>query len=79
MGKERTAQRTAWAIGEALQMTVIEMVAEHLRQNGYDGLYDAYGECACEVDDLAPCGHIWEWIPLWGPTVKLDSDKTGEK
>lgn len=36
---------------------VLEIVEQHLEQNGYDGLfYD--GECACKVGDLAPCGEI---------------------
>ncbi len=29
--------------------------ARQLRKAGYDGLYHP-GECACEVDDLYPCG-----------------------
>lgn len=37
-------------------ITLIEMVEKYLRENGYDGLYHEDGECACEVDDLAPCG-----------------------
>jgi len=35
-------------------MTVETLVAKWLRNNGYDGLYYP-GECACLVDDLAPC------------------------
>jgi len=39
------------------EITVHQIVAEWLKQNGYDGL--AYpGECACLTDDLAPCGEI---------------------
>lgn len=41
-------------------MTVIEMVAEYLKQNGYDGLYSDDGECACEIGDIAPCNTIGE-------------------
>lgn len=36
-------------------MTVIEIVKAYLTDNGYDGLYSEYGECACEISDLAPC------------------------
>ena len=35
--------------------TVIQIVAEHLRANGYSGLRNEDG-CGCEVDDLQPCG-----------------------
>jgi len=34
--------------------TARELILEHLSASGYDGLYLA-GECACLVDDLAPC------------------------
>lgn len=40
--------------------TVLEMVAANLKENGYDGLYDDGGECACDLDDLAPCSQIGE-------------------
>lgn len=35
--------------------TIIEIVADHLRANGFDGLV-ADGECGCELSDLQPCG-----------------------
>jgi hypothetical protein len=38
--------------------TVIEIVALHLRANGFTGLVSSSGGCGCEVDDLAPCGGI---------------------
>ena len=38
-------------------MDVEQMVEQYLRENGYDGLYSR-GECACLVEDLAPCGQI---------------------
>ncbi len=37
-------------------MTVIEMLAEYLKENGYDGLCGQ--ECGCEIDDLAPCDEV---------------------
>jgi hypothetical protein len=36
-----------------------EIVEQYLRENGFDGLY-LQDECACAVDDLAPCD---------GPTI----------
>ena len=36
-------------------MTVLEIVAEWLKEHGYDGLYQE-GECSCLLDDLFPCG-----------------------
>ena len=36
---------------------VVEMVRLHLVAGKFDGLYNP-GLCACEVDDLAPCGEI---------------------
>jgi len=36
-------------------MNVLEIVKEYLIQNGYDGLYNTAGECACLIEDLAPC------------------------
>jgi len=37
-------------------MTVNEIVNEYLKANGYDGLYNPDGECACKVGTLASCG-----------------------
>ena len=34
------------------------IVLMHLRHNGYDGLWNPEGQCACKVDDLAPCGEM---------------------
>jgi len=39
--------------------TVRAIVAEYLKAHGYDGLYDAGGECGCENDDLMPCCGAW--------------------
>ena len=33
---------------------VSQIVSDYLRENGFDGLYNA-GECACKIDDLGPC------------------------
>lgn len=39
-------------------MNVILMVSSYLTKEGFDGLYDMFGECACEIGNIAPCGHI---------------------
>lgn len=40
-------------------MTVREILKNYLKENRYDGLqFDA--ECACVIEDLAPCGNSWE-------------------
>lgn len=35
---------------------VLSIVEEFLRREGYDGLYNTDGGCACLIDDLEPCG-----------------------
>lgn len=42
-------------------MEVIDIVKDYLEQNGYDGLFNSDNECACEVDDLAPCGEMSDY------------------
>jgi len=37
-------------------MHVKELVEQWLRLSGYDGLWNAAGECACDLEDLIPCG-----------------------
>lgn len=39
-------------------MKVIEIVKLYLEQNGYDGLYNEDGECACLNDNLELCGEM---------------------
>ena len=36
-------------------MTIKEIVTKFLRESDYDGLWNDVGECACTLDDLAPC------------------------
>ncbi len=38
-----------------MTQTVIKIIADHLRTNGFDGLIEAMAECSCELADLAPC------------------------
>lgn len=37
-------------------MKVIEIVRDHLKQGGFDGLVQTDAECGCLLGDLAPCG-----------------------
>lgn len=37
-------------------MNVIDIVAQYLKDNGYDGLVEETSECGCELSDLMPCG-----------------------
>jgi len=37
---------------------IAEMIESHLRENGFDGLYND-AECACELGDLFPCNEIF--------------------
>ncbi len=36
--------------------TVIEILKQHLVDNGFDGLVNGDAECGCELSDLQPCG-----------------------
>lgn len=54
-------------------MTIKEIIAKHLTDNGFDGLVYP-GECGCEVDDIAPCG---EYCLDCEPGYKI-RDKSGE-
>ena len=40
-------------------MTVRDIVAEYLRENGYDGLCG--DECGCFMDDIMPCHQDGYW------------------
>lgn len=41
-----------------MSVSVFEIVKGYLIVNKYDGLYHEDGDCACEVQELAPCGEI---------------------
>lgn len=36
-------------------MDVKDIIIKFLEENGYDGLFNSDGECACEISDLIPC------------------------
>lgn len=35
-------------------MKLIEIVADYVEKNNYDGLYNPHAECACKKSDLMP-------------------------
>ncbi len=37
-------------------MNAIDIVINHLRNHGYDGLCHPDNECGCGLNDFAPCG-----------------------
>jgi hypothetical protein len=37
-------------------MNVKEIIVDYLKKNGFEGLYNADGECGCLLEDLMPCG-----------------------
>ena len=40
-------------------MRALDIVAEYLRQNGFDGLCHEATECGCKLADLQPCGEMF--------------------
>jgi len=55
-------------------LNVIQMVRDHLKANGYDGLVSDDWECGCELDDLAPCGEMRESFIAGHRVIPEDSD-----
>lgn len=45
-------------IEEMESETTAKIVGKYLVANGFDGLYNESIDCACKIDDLAPCGGI---------------------
>lgn len=37
------------------QKDCLRIVKEYLEKNGFDGLWNPFGECACEISELMPC------------------------
>lgn len=53
-------------------MTVEAIIMAHLKEHGFDGLFNADGDCACVCADIAPCdGNMSECEP--GVISKVDS------
>lgn len=52
-------------------MDVREMIKTELEKRGYEGLYEPDGECACETDDLFPCGQCFGEIGNCKPGWKV--------
>lgn len=40
-------------------MNALDLLKAALRDRGFDGLFNEYGECACELNDLNPCGECY--------------------
>ena len=36
-------------------MNALEIIESYLKANGFDGLFNCEGKCACKLNDLAPC------------------------
>jgi len=39
-----------------MNLSIEDMVKDHLESHGYDGLFNADLECGCLLEDLMPCG-----------------------
>ena len=55
-------------------MTAIEIIANYLKENGFDGLYSE--ECGCFLNELAPCdlGIPFECQPGYKCKAELDGE-----
>ncbi len=54
-----------------MTLTVLEIIKDYLKKNGYDGLCGE--ECGCGIDDLAPCGqadNLFDCIPAYKQDTK---------
>jgi len=54
--------------------TVIELVKKHMEDNGFEGLLQEDGECACKLDDLVPC----DQNPMYCKFGYVTRDPSGE-
>lgn len=54
--------------------TVLDMISKSLKDNGFDGLVDEFGECGCETSDLAPCGNTIEYVGRCRAAYKVECD-----
>ena len=65
------------ALSKDWNMEVHQIVREYLNNRGYDGLFNINGECACLLDDLAPCGEMSMHCKVGFKTETKDSFKVG--
>jgi len=62
-------------MGENTTPTVLEIVEARLTADGYDGLFNVAGECACKIGELAPCdGLVTECRAGYLSLVPSDGD-----
>jgi hypothetical protein len=52
-------------------MNALEIVREHLKANGYDGLFNCRGDCGCELSGLSPGNCLTEYC---APGYKVPCD-----
>lgn len=57
-------------------MKVRQIVEAYLKENGFDGLFNTNGECACVLDDLVACGELSEDCQA-GYKKPCDEDEDG--
>jgi len=58
-------------------MTVKEIVEKHLKENGYDGLYDPNDPCGCPIDALFLCDNPGCIDCEPGYKCRMDEDEWG--
>ncbi|MFK7642884.1 hypothetical protein ACI43T_10365 [Neisseria oralis] len=58
-------------------MKLIEIVADYVEKNNYDGLYNPHAECACKKSDLMPCDSIGRDCLRATYSLKKKLKKTG--
>jgi hypothetical protein len=52
-------------------MNCLEIIYKYLEDNGYDGLTNINGECACDLSNIGPCG---ENLSSCQPGYKVSCD-----
>lgn len=65
-----------------MAMTVKDILLVFLQMNGFDGLYNDAGDCACDLEDLMPCEScageckLGYYVPekLWPEGTKEEGD-----
>lgn len=58
-------------------MRIEQAVIQYMIEHGYDGLFSEYGECACKLGDIRPCGCDFAHCHLgYLCEVEVDVEKT---